>query len=364
MLREDSEKAVTIGNNTFENFGRPVILAEIGTLFNQDVGDAVKLIEHIAHVQSGHPDIPIMFKGEFLLSAEICLDDDSVETFQSRSGERVTERYRDLISRKVLPAETYKSLVKEALNRKLDCVMSVYDVEGVALAKDTGIRSIKISSSNVNHIPLIRKVAESCLPMIIDTGRATMAEVERAVETSRCCGAQIIMLEHSPDGHPAPDRNHDLQSLRTLQNTFGLPVGFSCHASDNDACLAAVALGAAFIEKNLSLEPDSLEQDTAFSVGIDDFETFVGRVDRAYLRMGTAWRDVATQTGLIATSARMGLIAKIDLVAGDICDLNSVGFAFPAKGVSVADFDRVLGWRLITDRLKGSPIDWADLKPQ
>ncbi len=364
MPDESFQRVVKMGRHSVVNFGRPVILAEIGALFNQDIDAAAKLIQRIADVQLANPHIPIMLKSEFILSKDMCLDDDSIETYQSRTGERASERFHDLISRKVLSKETYATLIKLATERNLDCVVSVYDVEGIELAKKTGVDALKIAASNVNHIPLIREASASGLPVIIDTGRATLAEVDRAITTTRRSEAQAVVLQHSPDGHPAPDRNHNLNSINTLRTAFDLQVGFSCHASDDDACVSAVALGAAFIEKNLSPDPTSLEQDTAFSIGVDELETFVLRISRAYDRMGDSWRDAANQSGLIATSARMGLVAKRDLVAGELCDADSVGFAFPNKGVSVCEFDRVLGWRLSTDRKKGTPIDWQDLVPQ
>ena len=48
--------------------------------------------------------------------------------------------------------------------------------------------SIKIASADINHIPLIRKSAETGMCIQLDTGMSTVAEIEIAVDVIRETG--------------------------------------------------------------------------------------------------------------------------------------------------------------------------------
>jgi len=352
---------VRIGSCVVGDGRPPLFLGEIGALFNRDLALAETLIDRVAAVARDSQVLPVMLKGEILHDPDICLDDDTVETFQSKSGNRRQERYRALIERKCVSLDDYARLIAHARGAGLELVMSVYDFAGADFAKDQGIVAIKIASSNVTHLPLIRHCAGLGIPLIIDDGRASLAEIDRAVRVARDAGCDDLVLQHSPDGHPAPPGNHNLRSLRTLSGTFGVPNGLSDHHSGTDMLTLAIGLGTHLIEKNVVGDDQALEQDYAISAGVDDLAGLIGRLEACWLALGDRWRDVNNTEGLIATSARMGLVTRRQVAAGETMSPETVGFAFPARGIRVEDFDRVQGWRFRAALDAGSVIGWGDV---
>ena len=341
----------------------PVVLAEIGALFNRDLDMAARLIERIAALRAAGLGLPLLLKGEILHDASICLDDDSVETYQSASGERRVERYRDLIERKALSLEEYRQIFALSRAARLPIVMSVYDRVGAAFAVEEGAVALKIASSNITHLPLIRAAAALGRPLIIDSGRASLAEIDRAFRTAQEAGACGIVLEHSPDGHPAPPENHNLRTLRTLADTFRAPVGLSDHHVGHEMMFAAIALGANLIERNVVEAAGGLDQDHAFASSVDRLASLVRSLHAVWVALGAPFRDVRNKQGLIATSARMGLVARRDVAVGDLLGEDTVSFAFPRKGIGVEDFDLVTGWRFAGPVAAGKPIGWGDVRP-
>lgn len=340
----------------------PVFLAEIGALFNRDIPLAERLIDDIAAVAGRASALPLMLKGEVLHDASICLDDETVETYQSKTSERRRERYRDLIERKTLPLDAYALIMRRARDAGLDVVMSVYDFAGADFVRAQGGAAIKIASSNVTHLPLIRHVAGLGLPMLIDNGRASLAEVERAVLAARDGGCEDIVLQHSPDGHPAPPGNHNLNSLATLVARFGLPVGLSDHFHNEDMLFVALGLGVHLIEKNVVVDDHRLEQDYAIAMPIERLRETLHRLGDAWQALGADWRDLAKRDGLIATSARMGVVTAAAVRAGDPISLATVRFAFPKKGVGAEDFDKIDGAEFSTDLAPGAVVTWDHVR--
>lgn len=339
----------------------PAFLAEIGTLFNQDAVEASAMIDALAKARDAVPDQPVWLKCEFLLDASLCLDDQTLERYRDKKSNIKEERYRTLIERKVLPPDVYATFIERARGLGLDFVVSVYDAAGLRLAIELEAAAVKIASSNVTHFPLIRAVAQSRVPMLIDTGGASLAEVDAAVRVARAAGAARIVVEHSPDGHPAPAENHNLSSLRTLADAFRLPVGLSDHWKDADMLIAAVALGARLVEKTISTDPERLEQDAVLAIGMDELGRTLERVRFAWRALGSSFRDPANRAGRISTSARMCLVAARDLGIGDRLSPETVTFAFPVKGIPVERFDEVQGWALRRPLSAGVPIGWADV---
>lgn len=341
-----------------------MFMAEIGTFFNQDIRMAEDMVRRIREIAKSAGTIPVILKGEVLHSAEICLDDDTMETYQSKRGDRKQERYRDLISRKVVNAEDYRKLFTLCRGYGLPVVLSVYDFEGADFAKDVGAVAIKIASSNIVHIPLIRYVGRLGLPVLIDTGRASLAEVDTAVRTARDAGCSQIIIEHSPDGHPAPPENHNMLLLRTYAQTFGVPVGLSDHHNGEEMLYLAIGLGAALLEKNVSFTPDALDQDLAFSMALDELGNVLRRVRNCWVGLGRSYRDPANTKGLISTSSRMGLVAKRPLGAGERLSPENVNFSFPCLGIGVQYFDQVSGWVVRNNIPQGGVIRWTDVVPE
>lgn len=355
-------RTVHIGDTPVGAGHPPVFLAEIGTLFNQDVALAKNLISGVAEIANRGLPLPLILKSELLHDSSICLDDATVETYQSKSGKRQQERYRNLIERKVLSLDQYREILACAHENGLVTAMSVYDFSGADFAKSEGVAALKIASSNVTHLPLIRYAGGLGLPLLIDNGRASIGEVDAAVEAARAGGCADIVLQHSPDGHPALPENHNLRSLQTLSNLYRLPVGLSDHFGGDAMLIAALALGADLLEKNVVTDDHRLEQDYAIAIQLDRLEGILKALSDCWIALGQPWRDVRNQQGMIATSARMGLVTARPVSNGEFVSIKTVSFAFPRKGIGAENFDNVTGWRFSRDLPAGAVIGWGDVR--
>lgn len=342
----------------------PVFLAEIGTFFNQDIAKAEVTIRRIVEAARQSGGTPVVLKGEILHDASICLDDDTMETYASKSGEVKRERYRALIERKLVPLDTYRALFGIVAAAGMPFMVSVYDPIGADFALESGACALKIASANITNVPLIRHVAAKGLPLVVDSGRASLEDVARAVQTARGAGATQILVEHSPDGHPARPEAHNLRLLQTYAQAFEVPVGLSDHHVDEEMLYVAVALGASLIEKGVALDAGTLEQDVSHAMVIEDLPRTLRRLNNAWVALGRSRRDpTVALTGTVATSQRQGLVARRDLVSGDRVSADTVGTAWPAKGIPVHHWDIVAGWEVTEPLAQGSVIEWCHVRP-
>jgi sialic acid synthase SpsE len=343
----------------------PIFFAEIGSLFNGNAAMAAELIGRVIACRDLVPEQPVVLKTEILDDPEICLPGDTLETYASKAGTVRTESYRALIERKVMATTDYLPLFAMCRDAALPFVVSVYDFKTADFAAAQGAAALKIASSNVVHVPLIRHVASLGLPMVIDTGRTTIAEVFRAVDTARSGGCEDIVIQHSPDGHPAPAPAHNLRLLQTYRNTFGLPVGLSDHYTGVEMLYLAVALGASVLEKGVYFDPDELDQDISHTMHIDALPGVLRKVHECWSALGSFERDPRQRIDwVIGTSQRQCLVAKRRLAPGDPISLETVRFAFPCRGIPVEHWDLVSRWTLSAPVAAGEPILWDHVSPR
>ncbi len=341
----------------------PVFLAEIGTFFNKDIDMANNLLHQIIAIRDQVPYQPLILKTEILNNANICLPVDYNESYAGKSGTVRKENYRALIERKTLSLDHYSTLFSSLRAANLPFIVSVYEFDTAKFAVTQGACALKTSSSNIVHIPLIRYLAKTGLPIIIDTGRANLADIFNAVETARQAGCDRIIVEHSPDGHPALPEAHNLRMLQTLNKCFSLPVGLSDHYNGVEMLYLAVALGVSVLEKGVHLYPEDIDQDLSHTMGIDQLSKVLATVHNCWLALGKPIRDLNEPIkGVLGSSQRMCLVAKEELHCGDIINLDNVTFAFPCKGVPIQYWDLVNGWQIKATIKAGEPIKWADVR--
>ena len=337
----------------------PLFFAEIGSYFNGDVALAARMIKEVLAAQKAVPELPIALKTEILNDPEICLPGDTIENYAAKDGRTRQENYRTLIERKVVPLPAYAELFKLCTDARVPLVVSVYDFIATDFAAQHGAAALKIPSSNLVHIPLIRYVAGKGLPMVIDTGRSTIAEVHRAGATARAAGCEDIVIQHSPDGHPALPKAHNLRIFETYLQAFGLPVGLSDHHVGVEMLYMSIALGATVLEKGVHVDADELDQDFSHSMALGDLPKVMRKVYDCWQAMGKPARDPKDRIeGVIGTSQRQCVVAKRDLAAGDTISYDTVRFAFPCKGIPVEHWDLVAGWQLVSPVKAGSPVQW------
>lgn len=238
---------IDLGGRLIGDGEPPLLLPDIGTFFNQDMSKAYEIIKglHMAGCD--------FIKGEILHTPDICLEDETTETYIGDDGQLVSENYRKLIERKVVSFAAYEEIFAYSRSLEMNLVLSVYDMAGAEFAVKMNAVALKIASSNITNEFLISTVSNLGIPLILDTGKSDFEEVARAVMWARDAGCNQLIVEHSPDAPPKPLANHNLNIMKSYHEAFGTLVGLSDHHAGNEMMIASVALGAHLLEKGCAL---------------------------------------------------------------------------------------------------------------
>lgn len=329
--------SVQIGPHLLGADHPPVFWPDIDVYFKREVSQALYLIDKV--VEAGGQ----FLKGAVLHRENLCLrSEHQVSYYNTSTGTMVSESYKNVIERHVVPIEVLGKIMRHAADAGLSLVLSVYDAEGLAFAQHVGAVAVKLPSSNITHKALIEAVAASRLPLIMDTGRSKFSEIERAVGWVRHQGAgSRLLLQHSPPGPPAPAARFHLRMIQTLAQVFSCPVGLSDHHPGLNMVPLAVALGACVIEKGLVVDEAVADLDVAHALPAGRLREALSMIEDSWRALGECQRpdeEVPDQW-----VDRMCIIAGRDIAAGEIIAREMLDFAFPPLGIGAEHLDAVVG---------------------
>lgn len=236
--------------------GHPVyITGEVGINHNGDLGTAFALIDQAA--AAGCDAVKFQKR-----TPEVCTPRDQWEIERDTPWGRMT--YIDYRHRVEFGAEEYGEIDKHAKERGIAWFASPWDIDSVDFLEQFDVPAHKVASAALTDDELLRKLRATGRTIILSTGMSTMRQIRHAVEV---LGSDNIILCHATSTYPAPAAELNLRMIHTLQREFpNVPIGYSGHETGLQTSLAAVAMGAVFIERHITLDRAMWGSDQAASV--------------------------------------------------------------------------------------------------
>jgi len=128
----------------------------------------------------------------------------------------------------------------------------------------------------VTDLSLLAKIRSTGRPVILSTGMSTLKEVDRAVQA---LGTDRLLVAHANSTYPCPPELLNLRVMDTLRDRYpGCPVGYSGHETGLAPTWAAVARGAAFVERHVTLDRAMWGSDQAASVEMAGLARLVANI--------------------------------------------------------------------------------------
>ncbi len=345
---------LTVGRHRIGAGERAFVIAEAGVNHNGDLDIARRLID--AAAEAGADAVKFQtFRTEALVSESAPKAQYQRET----TGE--AESQRAMLAKLELSAEAHASLRAQAIRRGLVFFSTPFDEAIADLLSDLGVELLKVPSGEVTNLPLLRHLAAKGRPILVSTGMCTLDEVATAVEAIRAAGDPPMALLHCVSAYPAPVEDTNLRAMDTLRQRFGRPVGLSDHSLGIEIALAAVARGAALLEKHLTLDHSLPGPDHRASLTPAEFAALVRGVRAVEAALGDGDKRPMPSELDTRAVARRSLVAARALPAGHRLQRTDVAIKRPGTGIAPAELDRVMGRTLARGVAADELLDWSML---
>jgi sialic acid synthase len=216
---------------------------------------------------------------------------------------------------------------------------------------------IKICSADVTNLPLVRKVAESGLPVIMSTGMSSLEEVDAAVAVIRARHDNLVLL-HCNSSYPCAEEQIGLPVMDALRERYNLPVGYSGHERGLAPSVASVALGACVVERHFTLDKSQVGTDHKASLEPAELGLLVRMIREVESCMILKGKKVFPEEQAAAKKLRKCMVFSRDLPAGHVLTSSDLTTRSPLDGISPVHWDEVLGAALLRSVKHEEPLQW------
>ncbi|AKP53012.1 N-acetylneuraminate synthase family protein [Cyclobacterium amurskyense] len=263
-----------------------------------------------------------------------------------------------------LSNEQHFEIYKYAKEKGLDFVETLCAPSCTSIFKFFTPDYLKVASRDLTNLPLLDELAKARIPMILSTGMSGKEDLDIALETILKYHNDVSIL-HCVSQYPTAPQNVNLNSIKFLKNNYPeYTIGYSDHTIGISIPVAAVAMGAKIIEKHITLDRRMKGTDQSGSLGPDGLNRMVRDIRLLELSMGVEDSFVCDSVLESKIKLERSIALKVDLKKGDKITIDHIHLLSPGDGVKWIERDKVIGKKLITDKLKNELIFEEDLAPK
>lgn len=157
--------------------------------------------------------------------------------------------------------------------------------------------------------------------------------------------------------YPSLKENSNVLTTQHMRQLFNCEVGLFDHTMGVGASVAAVAHGAAVIEKHFTLSRADGGVDSAFSLEPDEMKQLVIETERAWQSLGTVIYG-PSKAEKPSLKLRCSLYIAKDMKAGDVLTPDNLRIVRPGMGLPPKYYDVFLERKVCCDIRKGAALDW------
>jgi sialic acid synthase len=328
------------------------IIAEIGQNHNGDMEIAKQLIDIAA------APIRDFFSGKTLQGVDAVkftkrdLDEELTKEFCDRpyiSAHSFGKTY--LEHRKVLELsiEQHAELQRYAYSKGLDFIETLCSPGCLKLLDSVKVDAIKIASRDVTNIPLLKAVGKLPHRTIISSGMCTLEELQYAIEILSFRSKEIAIM-HCVSEYPAQYKNINLHSITYLKKHFpGHEIGYSDHSIGIVMPVVAVSMGAAIIEKHITISHDMKGSDHASSAEPDGLWRVVRDIRNTEIAMGGETKKLIPDVLPTRQKLARSVALQMPLAKGTKLTEASLFMLSPGNGLSWDQSIQMIGKRAKKD---------------
>jgi N-acetylneuraminate synthase/N,N'-diacetyllegionaminate synthase len=319
------------------------VIAEAGVNHNGDTALAHRLVDVAA--AAGADAIKFQaFDPEAVVSYGA-----AAAPYQERRG---ATSQLELLKALTLPTVAWPDLTSHAHDAGLQFLCTAFDLASLDVVASLDVPAFKVPSGEIDNLPFLHELASRGRPLLISTGTATLDEVAVAVDATR--SAPAICLLHCVTSYPAPVEASNLRAIVSMRDHFDVPVGWSDHTLGAVSAIAAVALGAAVLEKHITVDRGLPGPDHAASADPAEFAEYTRSVRAAEAAVGDGVKRPTADEVDNIVHVRRSLHAARDLRPGERLAADAVALLRPATGLPPST--DVAGLVVVRDVPAGAPI--------
>ncbi len=222
------------------------------------------------------------------------------------------------------------------------------DVPSVELLERINCPFYKVASRDLTNVPLLEALSKTDKPVIISTGMASLSDIDEAIKVLKPRKDNFAILQCTSE-YPCALENVNLKVMDTLKDKYGFIVGFSDHTSGVVVSTTAAVMGAAIIEKHVTLDRTMKGTDQPGSLEKAGLSKLVEYIRATEMVMGDGVKVVNPVTAAAKTKLARSLTSAVNIKKGDVLTEKMICLKSPGDGIKWVNKDIILGKKALID---------------
>jgi len=262
-----SKREIKVGARFIGDSHPVFIVGEIGINHNGDVEIAKKIIAGAKHAGCD----AVKFQKR---TPEICTPKDHWNIERDTPWGRMT--YIDYRYKVEFGEKEYSEIDNYCKEIGITWFASCWDEKALEFIEQFNPPLYKTASASLTDFELLEKHKKLNKPVMMSTGMSTMEQINNAIAFM---DKNNLMVAHATSAYPCKNEELNLKMIETLKNKYPeIPIGYSGHEVGLAPTWAAVALGANFVERHITLDRAMWGTDQAASVEVGGMERLVANI--------------------------------------------------------------------------------------
>ena len=354
------------------------IIAEAGVNHNGSLEIAKRLVVEAARVGANAVKFQTFQASKGVSKRAVKAD------YQKRLTD-AEQSQQEMIRKLELSLDDHYELMDCCHKHNIDFLSTPFDDGSLILLTETlKLEKLKFSSGDLTNLPFLLKAARTGRDLIVSTGMATIGEVEEALSViafgliaDKCSvpsmlafkraysseeGQQALRLKvtllHCTTEYPTPYEDVHLRRIQTLEQAFGLTIGYSDHTLGSEVSVAAVTLGAKVIEKHFTLDKTMEGPDHQASLEPNELQMMIQQIRHVEVALGDKVKYPAVSELKNMIPVRKSVVASRPILQGEVFDETNLTMKRPGDGLSSSTYWDLLGRPASRSYAEDELIEW------
>lgn len=317
---------------------KTLIIAEAGVNHNGDIELAKKLIDVATDAGAD------LVKFQTFSADRLVTQSALKAEYQVLATDKI-ESQHEMLRKLELTESMHHELINHCANREIGFFSTGFDIESINFLARLGQELFKIPSGEITNLPFLQHVGGLGKKVLLSTGMSNMHEVSAALNALELAGTpkNRITVLHCTSSYPAEMSDVNLRAMLSIQDEFGVEVGYSDHTLGTEVAIAAVALGAKVVEKHFTLDRNMTGPDHKASLEPDELIRMVAGIRSIEKALGDGNKVITQNEIQNRDVARKSIVASRDIQAGEVFTENNLTAKRPGTGISPMKWDEVIG---------------------
>ena len=306
---------------------RTFIVAEAGVNHNGKLSNALKLVRIAKRCGAD------AVKFQTWITDEIILPNTKRPKYQI-VNDKNADQY-SFAKQLELKFDDFLKIKKYCDKLKINFLSTADDIKSIKFLKKLQ-NFYKIGSADLNNHQMINEICKQKKKIFISTGLSEISDINNLIKFLKKINFDYknkLILMQCNTAYPTPYKDVHLNVIPYLKKKFDIKIGYSDHTLSDECSIAAVALGAQFIEKHLTINKRMKGPDHLTSLDENEFSKMVIKIRNIEKSLGSNKKKITKSAMQNKKLMGRSIVAKKIILKGEKFLETNITSKRPAGGL-------------------------------